>query len=183
METVKGQDRLAVREIQIEGDFLRGGKRMYHVGNRADAAECVKTVHGLRRVRHTDRDAVALAYPKRIKRGRCAVNAPQKGGKAGLAVHELVGAETRNTLCRLRHELVHRDARIIDGIRHIAIEFAPGRGRRDWHRHPSLRKNCTYYNKPKKKKKQAKSAFPQIRKIAEFLSEPKETLYFRQEMD
>ena len=126
VEPVESQDRLAVRLVEVERDFLRGRQRMDHIGNRADAAERVKAVHSLRRVGHADRHAVALADAEGVERGGRAVDAAKKRGVADRLAHKFVGTELGHMPRRLCHKLVHRQLRIGNGRGHIAVKIAPG---------------------------------------------------------
>ena len=46
VELVEREDALGVREVEVELDLARGGKRMDHVGDRADAVEAVERACG-----------------------------------------------------------------------------------------------------------------------------------------
>ena len=124
-EAVERQDRLAVRNVEVEGDLLRCGQRMDHIGDGTEPAESVKAVHRLRRIGHTDRHAVAASDAETVQ-GKCgAVDAGKKLRIARALSEKFIRRVVRVLPCGQRDLLIERGAGIVDAARHIAVKVEP----------------------------------------------------------
>ena len=123
IELVKREDALGMREIEIEPDLPRSGKRMDHVGHRADAVQAIERVQGLRAVGHTDGDAVALFDAHGEKRLRRLVDLLHELREGRLFAHEFIGRQLRIALCCGLDHLIDSLLRIRQMMRHITVIF------------------------------------------------------------
>ena len=152
---------------------------MDHIGHSAKAVERIKTVHRLRRVRHTDRHAVALADAEGVKRAGGTVNAGKKLRIGCLFAHKFIGNVFGDGTGGLLNELVHRQTRIVNGFRNLAVKIQPRRGSGDGHGLPPISVISEYYNGLFHKKEYtffAKCQFFELSKNSDFISEEK---YYR----
>ena len=123
IELVKREDALGMREIEIELDLPRSGKRMDHVGHCTNAVQAIERVQGLRAVGHTDGDAVALFDAHGEKRLRCLVDLLHELREGRLFAHEFIGRQLRIALCCGLDHLIDSLLRIRQMMRHITVIF------------------------------------------------------------
>ena len=121
IELVKREDALGMREIEIELDLPRSGKRMDHVGHCTNAVQAIERVQGLRAVGHTDGDAVALFDAHGEKRLRRLVDLLHELREGRLFAHEFIGRQLRIALCCGFDHLIDGLLRIRQMLRHIAV--------------------------------------------------------------
>ena len=123
VELVEREDALGMREIEIELDLPRSGKRMDHVGHCTNAVQAIERVQGLRAVGHTDGDAVALFDAHGEKRLRCLVDLLHELREGRLFAHEFIGRQLRIALCCGFDHLIDGLLRIRQMMRHITVIF------------------------------------------------------------
>ena len=128
VELVEREDALGVREVEVELDLARGGERMDHVGDRADAVEAVERVQGLRAVRHADGHAVAFLDAHGEEGLGGLVDLFHELREGGLLAHELIGGELGVADGGVADHLIDGLLRVSQVMRHFAVIFQPGSG-------------------------------------------------------
>ena len=128
VELVEREDALGVREVEVELDLARGGERMDHVGDRADAVEAVERVQGLRAVRHADGHAVAFLDAHGEEGLGGLVDLFHELREGGLLAHELIGGEPGVADGGVADHLIDGLLRVSQVMRHFAVIFQPGSG-------------------------------------------------------
>ena len=133
VELVERQNRLGLREVQIELDFARRGQGMDHVGDGADAVERVEAVDRLRAVRHADGDAVAL-LDAQCEICLCGgVDFLHELGIRRLFAHELIGVVLGILVGSCLDHFIDGLLRIFQMLRRVAVILEPGSGRGNAH--------------------------------------------------
>ena len=115
------------RLAQAEFNFGFTGQRMYHIGNRADLVDGIEHDDGLRRVRHTDRDALARLDTDGSQGSGTFIDLADKVLVADLAAHKIISDIIRivdRDLCDL---IVHAPLIIVQMCGHPAEILQPGR--------------------------------------------------------
>ena len=125
VEPIQGQYCLALGDVQVKADLLRGREGMDHVGHGAQTVHGVEAVQRLGRVGHTDGHPVTLADAQGVQRTGGTVNPLQESGVAGFAPHEFIGGQLRIGPGGLGHKLVDGQRRIINGLRHGTVKIEP----------------------------------------------------------
>ena len=128
VELVERQDAFGVREVEIELDLARGGERMDHVGDRADAVEAVECMQGLRAVGHADGHAVAFLDAHGEEGLGGLVDLFHELREGGLLAHELIGGEPGVADGGVADHLIDGLLRVSQVMRHLAVIFQPGSG-------------------------------------------------------
>ena len=133
VELRQSQNGLALGEIQVKSDLLRGGQGVDHIGDGADAVQGVEAVQRLGSVGHADGHLVTLADAHVIQTLGGGIDALHKLGKGGFLALEDVSDIVRILTGGAAEQLIHGLVGILQGSRRGAVIFGPGSGSGNTH--------------------------------------------------
>ena len=120
IELIEGDCGNTFRSVEIEFNFLLGGKGMDHVRDGADQVDRVEHINRLGTVGHCDRHSVTLTHTDGAQGLRTAVDLLDHALVSGGAAHKVKGDVIGVLIGYFFNSLIHGSFKIVEVRRHIA---------------------------------------------------------------